>query len=360
MLAVILTACNTKMTIINTFDTEIQPPTTYKHSPKPYVKGIEDIEVYSLPFGIDGYDEMETFYEDTNNEVPSKIRLLTFNVFGTDVVDLNYNGEDIEIVIDNIASDIGAEGITTITCENIIKETNKTRINFFATGCPDYPNGTTDLLEINFDLKRYQFDFQLMYGEKLVNEINTWTNTITENNEIQALTLPTEVKQEVLKRLIFQNLLEAEGEFYTTCSADNINSYKFIMGEREFYWNNCDHSRAAIELTNIAEYIIQQAKQKHDNHSELIVQGYIIQVNEDSLVIGENLNILEYKQIQQGIQDGTLDAYLYDFLELQDINTKKFKAGDKIQATIGGEITEGKPSIAKVKKIELIEKPILE
>src|SRR5690606_39039362 len=104
-------------------------------------------------------------------------------------------------------------------------------------------------------------------------------------------------------------------EFYTTCSADNINSYKFIMEEREFYWNNCDHSRAAVELTNIAEYIIQQAKQKHDNHSELIVQGYIIQVNEDSLVIGENLNILEYKQIQQGSQDGTLDAYLYDFLE---------------------------------------------
>ncbi len=364
LLAVILTACNTKMTIINTFDTEIQPPTTYKHSPKPYVKGIEDIDVIEAHYIIYGYEEIENFYHDVNADKPSKLRLVSYGFdSGPHVQDITYNGNNIKIIEDGTRNMEGGD-LTTITCGKLVKEMNPTNITYFAVDCNGYFNGIVRLAGINYDMKKQDsFEFYLKYGSKFENDIDSERNYAMKKGKMKEINITEKIKQEVYKKLIFANYFE-DKEFYTACNAQKIDYYHLTIyingGERFFYWNSCDKGFDALNFTEIAKYIIEQTNQTHEETSELTVQGYIIQVNEDSLVIGENLNILEYKQIQQGIQDGTLDAYLYDFLELQDINTKKFKAGDKIQATIGGEITEGKPSIAKVKKIELIEKPILE
>lgn len=117
----------------------------------------------------------------------------------------------------------------------------------------------------------------------------------------------------------------------------------------------CDQSPDGVELTKIAEYIIQQSEKKQGEKPEVTVQGYVLQTNDDTLLVGEDLNMLEYEWLKDEIQQMNLDTYIFDFTILEGVNTEEFNLGDKIQAHIEGSIKGSKPGRAKVKNIKKLE-----
>ncbi|MBP2077101.1 hypothetical protein [Oceanobacillus polygoni] len=106
---------------------------------------------------------------------------------------------------------------------------------------------------------------------------------------------------------MFANYL-AEKDLETTCeSKDSMNYYLkvYINGaKREYRWSACDQSPDGVELTKIAEYIIQQSEneKKQSEKHEVTVQGYVLQAKDDILLIGEGLNMLDYEWLKDEIQ----------------------------------------------------------
>lgn len=163
------------------------------------------------------------------------------------------------------------------------------------------------------------------------------------------------VKQEVYKKLVFANYLP-EKDLGTTCgSKESMNYFLKVYingGQREYRWSACNQRDADVKFTEIAEYIIQQSEKEKSEKSEVMVQGYVLQVKEDTLLIGEGLNMLDYELLKDEIQQIDLGAYIFDFTILEGVNTEEFNLGDKIQSIIEGNISGSKPGRAKVKEIK--------
>nr|WP_144929013.1 DUF4362 domain-containing protein [Paenibacillus bovis] len=362
----VLAACGTSSKINENQETYVKkvPTSTGNMSTKPYVKGVKNVDVVNSHGSIDGLERMEKFYEDVQNDISSHLRIVYYTIEGDPMVkDLVYNGESIEVKYDTTRDKYGSGEITVTSCTNIIKEVNPTNTSFIAINCTDHYFGMDEILQINYNISQQdRFDFELKYGEKLENEINTHTNMmkkVMSKEEIKVTNdyvIPTPVMQEVYKKLVYANYL-AEKNFSNSCNNEDTRNYYLKVyinsAHLEFRWNACDKSNDAQKFTNIAEFIIEQSDVNQDRNSDIIVQGYVLVKNSDTLLIGEEMNIMDYELIKDELHQ--LDAFIFDYIELEGLNTKEFQVGDKIKATLEGIVEGSNPGSAKVKEMIKIE-----
>jgi hypothetical protein len=360
MLILTLAACNKNDSEKNSPIETDKHSTSVKESTKPYVKGIGNVDVLNTNGGIEGLERMERFYDNIQKEVPSDLRIVHYTIEGDPILtDLKYNGESLEVKYDTTQDKFGSGDIKTNSCSNIIEEVNPTNTSYIATDCKGVPLEKVPILQISYNMSQQDlFEFELKYGVKLENEVNTKKNTIRKvisARETSDFVLAENVKQEVYKRLVFANYL-AEKDLETTCgSKDSMNYYLkvYINGaQREYRWSACDQSPDGVRLTKIAEYIIQQSEKKQSEMPDVTVQGYVLQAKDDTLLIGEDLNMLEYEWLKDELQQTNLDAFNFNFTILEGVNSEDYHLGDKIQARIEGSIEGSKPGRAKVKDIK--------
>jgi hypothetical protein len=363
MLIFTLTACNTNDREKNSSNANSEPQSAVKESSKPYVSGIGNVDVLNAHGSIEGLGRIESFYDNMQKDVPSKLRIVHYTIEGDPMLtDLTYNGKSLEVKDDTSRDKYGSGEIKTNSCKDMIKEVNPTNTAYIAIDCKGVPFGKEMILSINYNMSQQDlFEFELKYGVKLENVVNTKTNTIKKvisakkTVEKSDFVLPASVKQEVFKRLVFANYL-AEKNLETTCgSKDSMNYYLkvYINGaHREYRWSTCDQSPDGVELTKIAKYIIQQSEKQQSEEPDVTVQGYVLQAKDGTLLIGEDLNIFDYEWLKDEIQLTNLDAYNFDFTILEGVNSGEFNLGDKIKAHIEGSIEGSKPGRAKVKDIK--------
>ncbi|MEK3886221.1 hypothetical protein [Bacillus sp. FSL K6-3431] len=227
-----------------------------------------------------------------------------------------------------------------------MKEVNPTNTSYIAIDCNDAHFGMDEILQISYNMgQQDSFEFKLDYGVNIENEINTQTNTIkkevsaTETQLTNDYVMASAVKQEIYICLVFANYL-AEKDLVTTCDAKDAVNYSlkvYINGaHREYRWNACDRSIDGVKFTKIVKYIIEQSEQKQTENQEVTVQGYVLKRNDNTLLIGEDLNKFSYELIKDEIQQMDLNAYNIDFIELEGVNSEEFNVGDNIRATIEG------------------------
>ena len=362
ILIITLTACN----LINNEEsgpgTDGDPGSTVKDSATPYVKGVKNVDVLDSHGSIEGIERMQSFYEGVKNDVPSNIRIVHYTIEGDPLVtDFTYNGESLEVKHDTTRDTYGSGEVVSNRCGNMIKEVNPTNTSYIAIDCNNGRNGMEEMLEISYNMGHQDlFEFELAYGENLEEEISTLTNTIkkensaTESDINRDLVMAPGVKQEVYKRLVFANYLSTK-DLDTTCKNKNEINYLLTVhinsAKREFRWNACDQSVDGVKFTNLAKYIIKQTEQKQNKKEDVTVQGYVLERKDNLLLIGEDLNKFDYEWLKDEIRKTDLASFRFDFTELEGVNIDEFNLGDKVQATIEGNVRGTKPGRAKVKEI---------
>ncbi|MEO4054754.1 DUF4362 domain-containing protein [Solibacillus sp. CAU 1738] len=352
---VILSACNSQNEI-NSLSTSGEPQSTVEDNSEIKVKGLKNVDVLNSHGSIEGLERMIRFYDNLQNGVPSDLRIVHYTIEGDPIIsDLSYVGEFLEVKYDTTRDKFGSGAITKVKCGNLIEEVNPTNTTYIAVNCADENYGMQEILNINYNMSQQDFfEFELKYGLKQENEINTLTNKVKIKKNITP-----DVKQEVYKRLVFANYL-AEKDLTTTCDTEGTTNYYLKVhinnGQREFQWNACDKSTDGVKFTNIANYIIEQSTKKQNVQPEVIVQGYVLKINNNEMLIGEDLTMLDYEWMKDELQHMNFENYSYNFTILEGVDTKVFNLGDKILATIKGSIVGSKPGRAKVKEIKKIEK----
>jgi hypothetical protein len=360
VLIILLASCNTEVNENGSPSDNREPQSTGKGNPKLYVKGVGDVDVLNTHGGIEGIERMQRFYEDMKSGVPSDLRIVFYTIEGDPIVkDLKYNGESLEVKNDTTRDAYGSGEIQTIQCGQLIEEVNPTNTSYIATDCIELPYGMNEILQIQYNMSQQDlFEIELKYGENLENEINTKTDEIKkENGTTESFHMAENVKQELYKRLVFANYLD-EKEFVPSCDRPHAIQYKLKVyingGKREISWKDCDESLDGVKFTKIANYIIGQSEQKQTEKPEVIVQGYVLERKNNTLLIGEELNKLDYEWIKDEIKQIDMNSFVFDFTELEGVTIEEYQQGDKIRATIDGGISGSKPGRAKVKEIKKI------
>ncbi|MCG7345194.1 DUF4362 domain-containing protein [Sporosarcina sp. ACRSL] len=332
---------------------------------KPSVKYVKDVDVVNTHGSIKGLESMQNFYDNLQNGISSDLRIVHYTIEGDPIVtDLKYKEDTVKVTYDSTRDKFGNGEIKTFTCTDLLEEINPTNTNYIATGCSDGLSGMVQILAIEYDLQRQDlFEIELKYGKNLENEVNTKTKEATEvinSKEARSTSdfqLSSKVKQEVYKLLITANYL-GDIELNSNCHSEEFKEYYLKVyingGEREFHWSSCDQSSDSAKFTEIAEYIITQSEMKQDENPETVIQGYILQVNDETLLIGVDLNIIQYEWLKDEIQNIDFGSYVFDFISLEGANTNEFKIGDKVEAIIKGTITGSTPGRAYVKDIKKI------
>ena len=359
---IILTACNTSDEEKNPNDME-GSHVTGKDSPKPSVKGVKNVDVVNTHGSIEGIERMQNFYDNLQDGITSKLRIVHYTIEGDPIVtDLKYDGDTVKVTKDSTRDKFGSGKITTVTCSDLLEEINPTNTTYFANSCSDGLSGMVGILTIEYNLQRQDlFEVELKYGERLENEVNTKTQEATkvlnssETSTTSDFQMSSKVKQEIFKQLVMANYL-GDIELKTNCHTESLEEYYLKVyingGQRDFRWSSCDESSEGTKLTRIAEYIIAQSEIKQDENTEIVIQGYILQVKDDTLLIGVDLNRMDYEWLKDEIEQIDYSAYVYDFISLEGVEDTEYKIGDKIEAVIKGSITGSNPGIAQVKDIK--------
>ncbi|WLR57460.1 DUF4362 domain-containing protein [Mesobacillus subterraneus] len=360
VLIIVLASCNAEVNENGSPNGNREPQSTGEGNPQPYVKGVKDVDVLNTHGGIDGIERMQRFYKDMKSGVPSDLRIVFYTIEGDPIVkDLKFDGESLEVKTDNTRDAYGSGEIQTINCGQLIEEVNPTNTSFIATDCKEGPYGMEEIIEIEYNMSQQDlFEINLKYGENLENEINTKTNeVIKENGTTESFQMAENVKQELYKKLVFANYL-GEKELVTTCDRPNAIQYNLMVyingGQQELTWKQCDESLDGLKFSEIANYIIAQSEQEQAENPEVIVQGYVLERKDNNLLIGEELNKLDYEWMKDEIKQMDLNSFVFDFTELEGVAVEDYQLGDKIRATIDGTIIGSKPGKAKVKEIEKI------
>lgn len=360
VLIILLASCNTEVNKNGSPDDNREPQSTGKGNPKSYVKGVGDVDVLNTHGGIEGIEKMQRFYVDMKSGVPSDLRIVFYTIEGDPIVkDLKFDGETLEVKNDNTRDAYGSGEIQTINCGQLIEEVNPTNTSYIATDCKDVPYGMEEIIEIQYNMSQQDlFEIVLKYGENLENEINTKNDEIKkENGTTEAFHMAEYVKQELYERLVFANYLK-EKEFVASCDRPEAIQYKLQVyingGNQELFWKDCDESQDGMNFTKIANYIITQSEQQQTETPEVIVQGYVLERKNNTLLIGEELNKLDYEWMKDEIKQIDMNSFVFDFTELEGVTVEEYQLGDKIRATIDGSISGSKPGRAKVKEIKKI------
>lgn len=332
---------------------------------KPSVKGVSDVDVVNTHGGVEGVEKMQGFYEDVQKGLASDLRIVHYTIEGDPMVtDLSYNGDTIEVEHDTTRDTFGSGQVTTNTCGNMLVESNPTNISYIVTDCEGLTYGMDSVLQIDYDMNQQDlFEIELKYGVELENEINTVSNTmkkVINTQETQSkndFELPESVMQEVYKKLVLMNYL-GEKDLQAKCDDEDATNYQLNVhingGQREFQWTSCDESYDGLKLTDIAEYVIEQSEIEQSEMPDVEVQGYVLEIKDNMLLIVEDVSIFNFEMLKVELTENDMERYIFNFTNLEGVNTSEFKIGDKVHATIQGEIIGSKPGKATVKGIKKI------
>lgn len=356
ILASLLVACNT-----SNGSEEMQE----KERVKPSVKGVSDVDIVNTHGGVEGVEKMQVFYEDIQKGVASDLRIVHYTIEGDPMVtDLSFNGDTIEVEHDTTRDTYGSGQVTTNTCGNLLVELNPTNIAYIVNDCKGLPYGMDVVLQIDYDMNRQDlFEIELTYGVKLENEINTVSKTMKkvinakETQSKNDFEIPTSVMQEVYKRLVLMNYL-GEKDLQAKCDDEDATNYQLNVhingGQREFQWTSCDQSYDGVKFTEVAEYVIKQSEIEQSKKADVTVQGYVLDIKDNMLLIVEDVNMYEFKWLKADLPQNDMDTWIFDFTNLEGVNTSEYKIGDKVYATIQGGIIGSKPGKAITKEIKKI------
>ena len=359
----ILSACNNGG---NSLSTGGETQATVEENAEIKVKGVKNVDVLNRHGSTEGLERMNRFYDSVQKGVPSNLRIVHYTIEGDPIItDLSYAGDYLEVKYDSTRDQFGSGDITKIICGNLLEEVNPTDTTYIAVDCTDEFYGMQEILRINYNMSQQDlFEFELKYGLNQENEINTVTNTVIKENSDDGtrikndLNIGPDIKQEMYKRLVFENYL-AEKDLITTCDTeDKMNYYLKVHingGQREFRWNGCNQSMDGVKFTAIADYIIEQSANESNVQSTINVQGYVLEMKNNEMLIGEGLTMLDYQWMKDELQQMNFENYSFDFTILEGVDTKEFSLGDKILATIEGSVVGAKPGRAKVKEIKKID-----
>ena len=332
---------------------------------KPSVKGVSDVDVVNTHGGVEGIEKMQVFYENIQKGILSDLRIVHYTTEGDPMVtDISYNGDTIEVENDTTRDTFGSGQVITNTCDNMLVESNPTNISYIVTDCEGLTYGMDSVLQIDYNMNQQDlFEIELKYGVELENEINTVSNTmkkVINTQETQSkndFELPESVMQEVYKKLVLMNYL-GEKNFQAKCDEEDATNYQLKVhingGKREFQWTSCDQSYDGLKLTEIAEYVIQQSGIDQSEMPDVEVQGYVLEIKDNMLVIVEDVNMLEFEWLKVELPQNEMNSWIFDFTNLEGVNTDEFKIGDKVHATIQGDIVGSKPGKAVVNEIKKI------
>ncbi|WP_170169022.1 DUF3221 domain-containing protein [Mesobacillus subterraneus] len=81
--------------------------------------------------------------------------------------------------------------------------------------------------------------------------------------------------------------------------------------------------------------------------------GYVLYVNEDSLLIAQNIDAEKYKEIQEVSPEALIDQGGLDLIRLTYDKAEDFKKGDHVEFRTDGGIRESYPAQADAKKVSL-------
>ncbi|WP_078551949.1 DUF4362 domain-containing protein [Bacillus alkalicellulosilyticus] len=338
LILLVLTACTVQ---INRNSSE---------EPHIYVEGVKNVDVLNTHGNIEGIERMSSFYTNVQNGVASKLRVVHYTLEGDPIItDLIYNGKTLEVKKDYTHDKFGNPTIHRDSCGTLIEEVNPLNTAYIAVDCNEGFNGLHEILYINYKMNNVQnlFEFTLVYGANGEYEINSQNEAIIDN-----------VKQEVYKKLMFGNYFY-EKELEASCDTGDTFNYSLEVlinrGPFKLQWSECDDSLDAERLTTIAKYIIEQAEQEQKEHSPMTVQGYVLEITDNELLIGEGLTMLDYDWVVEELPQINFKNSIFEFTYLSGANTTEFTPGDKIVATIEGSKTDSKPARAVVKDIKKIE-----
>ena len=316
---------------------------------KPSVKGVSDVDVVNTHGGVEGVEKMQVFYENTQKGIAADLRIVHYTIEGDPMVtDLSYNGDTIEVEHDTTRDTFGSGQVITNTCGNMLVESNPTNISYIVTDCKGMTYGMGSVLQIDYDMNQQDlFEIELKYGVELENEINTVSNTLKkvintqETQNKNDFELPESVMQEVYKKLVLMNYL-GEKDLQAKCDDEDAMNYELNVhingGQREFQWTSCDQSYDGLKLTEIAEYVIEQSEIEQSEILDVEVQGYVLEIKDNMLLIVEDVNMLEFEWLKVELPQNDMNTWIFDFTNLEGVNTDEFKIGDKVHATIQGDI----------------------
>lgn len=320
-----------------------------------------DADVVNTHGNIEGLDYMDLFYNDVTNGKSADVRIVHYTIEGDPIIsDAKYDGNKFEITYDTTLDQYGSGDQYKFTCENLIKEENPTNISYFVTGCDNDEYSMFDLLHISFNLRQQDaFEVHLKYGENFENEIDTIEKYLNKSLDdgtsmsISDFDMSDTKMQEIYRMLVMANFLE-EKTLNNRCDnkGDQYDLKVIINGAtKEFEWSPvCDNSSEAEKLTEVAKYIIEMAE-KEDNGIAATVQGYVFEISDNKITLGEDLSLLDYTYLKDLPTEDLLN-YSIKINADQEL-LEKVKNGDKVRITLKDPYHVGKQTAEDIEIINM-------
>ncbi|MCR8851041.1 DUF4362 domain-containing protein [Rossellomorea sp. SC111] len=301
-------------------------------------------DVVNVHGGITGLDKMENYFQQVEKEKKGDLRVVSYTIEGDPILtDLAYDGKHINVTFDYTRDQYGNGEVKSFQCGKLKREENPTNLSYYLTGCEGVKGETWGVLETSYDVKRQDaFEVELRYGAK--------------EGEKQTIQLNDEDKQEVYKQLVLANYLDSKptsDECLKGKKADNyLMKVKINGGNRTLNWNACGSHESSKPFTDIAEYIIHASKHPTKT-SENVVYGYILEVEENQILIGEDLTAADLVSLEK-VEGEELSNYDITFLYVETGDAQEFSEGDKIVMKVDEVLEEGSPGRVKASDIKKI------
>ncbi|WP_060671100.1 DUF4362 domain-containing protein [Rossellomorea vietnamensis] len=301
-------------------------------------------DVVDMHGGISGLDKMENYFQKVEKQKKGDLRIVSYTIEGDPILtDLSYNGKQIEVKHDTTRDQYGSGGVDTFQCGKLKREENPTNLSYYLTGCEGVTGETWGVLETSYDVNRQDvFEVELRYGAK--------------EGEKQTIELNDEDKQEVYKQLVLANYLNSKptsDECPKGKQADNyLMKVKINGGNHTLNWNACGSHEISKPFTDIAEYIIYASKHPTKT-SENVVYGYILEVKENQILIGEDLTAADLVSLEK-VKGEDLANLNGTFLYVETEDAEEFSEGDKIFMKVDEVLKEGSPGRVKASDIKKI------
>ena len=300
-------------------------------------------DVVDMHGGITGMDKMENYFQQVEKKEKGDLRLVYYSIEGDPILkDLSYDGKRIKVKNDYSRDQYGNGGVDTFQCGKMKKEENPTNLTYYLTDCEGTHGDMSDVLTVSYNVKQQDvFDVELTYGK---------------NGEKQSIELNDEEKQEVYKQLVLANYLNTKLSSDTCPKESQPDTYsmhvKINGADRTFKWDSCESSKESKKFTNIAEYIIH-ASEKTNVSSENIIYGYILSIENNQLLIGEDMTAIDYESMKN-VKPEELGNYIFTILYVETDDVEEFSEGDKVAVEVYEVVEEGSPGRVRAGDIKKI------
>lgn len=300
-------------------------------------------DVVDVHGGITGLDNMENYFQQVEKQKKGDLRVVSYTIEGDPILtDLAYDGKQINVKYDYTRDQYGSGEVDTFHCEKLKREENSTNLSYYLTDCDGTHGDMRDVLTVSYNVQRQDvFEVELTYGKE---------------GGKQSIELNDDDKQEVYKQLVLANYLNENPRDESCSKEEEIIPYsmrvKINGADHTLKWLSCTSSEKANKFTNIAEYIIHVSKNPKES-SEDVIYGYIMAVEDNQILIGQDLTATDYESLKNVKAEG-LGNYIFTFVYIETDGAQDFSEGDKIAVEVDRVLDDGSPGRVKGGDIEKI------